>query len=178
MKGQGGCALQGGVIAYALDGEALIDSIVKGQDEPYCAYRRVACAVEQQAMGGMTIERVLLQPVGMIRLALKRMFDAINLIANLLRYRDQLAAGGVDRFEMEVEETQKVSLAGLEQRCRRRRSKLCAFGERVFGQTHSPTFDRNSEQDSRQLINLLNFGAFIGNQAVSFGEKCKVLRQF
>src|SRR6266700_2402523 len=102
------------MIAYALDGEALAASIVEGQAEPHCANRRLGCAVEQKAMGGMTVERVLLQAVGMVRLALKRMLDAINLIANLMRYRDQLAAGGVDRFEMEVEETQKVSLAGVE----------------------------------------------------------------
>ncbi len=139
MKGQDGRALQGRVIAYALDGEALIDSIVEGQDEPYCAYRRVACAVEQQAMGGMTIEGVLLQPVGMIRLAFKRTLDAINLIANLMRYRDQLAAGGVDRFEMEVEEPQKVSLGGLEQIRGRHRTKIWAFDERVFRQTHPPS---------------------------------------
>src|SRR5439155_13192324 len=121
--------LQGWMIAYALDGKTPMDAVVEGQDETHRAHRTVACAVEQQAMGGMIIERVSLQPVGMIRFAFKRMLDAINLIANLMRYRDELAAGGVDRFEMEVEETQEVSLGGPEHRGRRRRNIICAFGQ-------------------------------------------------
>src|SRR5258706_6610528 len=90
-------------------------------------------------MGGMIIELVLLQPVGMIRLAFKGMLDAIDLIANLMRYRDHLAAGGVDRFEMKVKETQKGSLGRLEQIRGRRRNKISPFAERGFGQTHPPT---------------------------------------